>query len=355
MAQEPEVKKEAEAATPTGEETTTPHVEEVTTEETVPEGMPERLAVESDMEAFLKDEADDLDADATPAEVKTEETPPEGPTPKEEAKEETPPVEATPEAAPAPSPAEPKPAEVPPTAAPTEVVVPEPTPPVAPVAAPAEPAQPTPTPTPAAEPTPPTMDQVRATYQENRKALEDQIASNVYNLSEEQVQQLDDGDSSIIPKLAARVYMDAVTGAVAHMITYLPQMVNEALAGRDKQQEWSDKFYAANPALNKDAHGAVVDRLGASYRGMYPVATSEEFIRDVGAQAMVALKVLPGGNGEIVPAPVVPIVPVVPAPKTPPFSPASAGGTGGGAAPPPANPYEALAEAMDPAEELDVD
>lgn len=350
MAPTPEVKKEA--ATPTGEETTPP-AEEVKTEEAkeaVPEGMPERLAVEDDMATFLANEADDLDLDPTPV----EETPPEGPTPKEEAKEETPKVEATPEPAPAPVPAESKPAEVPPTATPPEAVVPAQTPPVAPVVAPAE-AAPTPTPALPAEPTPPSMDEVRAKYQENRKALETQIASNVYNLSEEQVQQLDDGDNSIIPQLAARVYMDAVTGSVAHMITYLPQMIAQVLSGREVDREWSDKFYGANPALNKEAHGPVVDRLAASYRGMYPTASPEEFIRDVGAQAMVALKVLPGGNGQGVPTPILPVVPVVaPAPRIPPFSPASAGG-GGGAAPPPLNPYEALSEAMDPAEELDVD
>lgn len=346
-----------EAATPTSKPTPgdvetappTENVEEVKTE-AVPEGTPEKLAVESDMEAFLADEADDLDADATPAEAKTEETPPEGPTPKEEAKEETPKVEATPEAAAAPPPAEPKPGEVPPTATPPEVVVPAPTPPAAPVAAPAEPAPPSPALP--AEPTPPTMDEVRATYQENRKALEKQIAENVYNLTEDQVQRLDDGDASVIPEFGARVYMDAVTGSVAHMITYLPQMIQEVLAGRDAHQEWTDKFYTANPALDKAAHGAVVDRLGASYRGMYPQATPDEFIRDVGAQAMVALKVLPG-NGQGALAPVVPVV--APVPKVPPFSPASAGGGGGAAAPGSLNPFEALSEAMDPAEELNVD
>jgi len=341
-----DTKKEAEAATPTSEETP-PETPPEETQEAVPEGTVEKLAVESDMDAFLADEADDLDADATPAEAKSEETPPEGPTPEEKAEEETPKVEATPEAAPAPPPAEPKPTEVPPAAAPPAEAVPAPTPPAAPVAAPAEPAPPSPALP--AEPTPPTMDEVRATYQENRKALETQIATNVYNLSEEQVQRLDDGDATIIPELAARVYMDAVTGSVAHMITYLPQMIQEVLAGRDAHQEWTDKFYTANPSLDKAAHGAVVDRLGASYRSMYPQASPEEFIRDVGAQAMVAMKVLPG-NGQDAPTPVV----QAPVPKTPPFSPASAGGGGAPAASGPQNPFDALAESME-SEELNVD
>ena len=343
--------KKKEADTPTADETPTeetppeetPSAEaqsEVKTEET-PEGdaAGEKTAVEQTMEAFLKDEADDLDLD--PAVKAVEEVPPEGPEPEKKVEAEPKPVEAPPEVAPSP-PAEPKPEEVPPTPAPVEVK-PEPTPPVAPVAAPAEP---TPEPTPPVAPAP-TMEEVRKQYQDNRKGLEATLASTVYNLSEEQVQQLDDGDHAIIPALAARVYMDAVTGATAHMITHLPQMVNDILTAREKTDVLDKQFYDANPSLDKATHGETVHKFGMAYRNLFPNNSAEDFIRDVGAQVLVALRVNPAGNSGT-PSTVETVVPKVPA-----FQPASAGG-GKGAAPPPSNVFEVLAEEMN-LEELDAD
>ena len=338
--------KKKEADTPTADETTPPVIEgeseEVKTEAgaEVPEGdatgdaAGEKTAVEQTMDAFLKDEADDLDLDPAVKAVEEvkEDTPPEGPEPEKKAEEEPKPVEAPPEVAPTP-PAEPKKEEAPPTPAPVEVK-PAPTPPTAPVAAPAEP---TPEPVPAAPAM--DMDEVRKNYQENRQQMVDMVATSVYNLSEEQVQRLDDGDTKVISEIAARVYMDAVTGATAHMITHLPQMVHDVLAGRDKTDILEKQFYDSNPALDKAKHGETVSRFGVAYRSLFPQASSADFIRDVGAQTMVALQINPPGNSGTPPT-------VVPeAPKVPAFQPASAGG-GKGAAPAPSNPFEVLAEEM---------
>lgn len=340
--------KKKEVDTPTADKTpaeeTPPEATppEVEAEAKAPEGTAsddaagDKTAVDQTMEAFLKDEADDLDLD--PAVKAVEETPSEGPEPEKKAEAEPKPEEAPPEVAPSP-PAEPKVEEVPPTPAPVEVK-PEPTPPVAPVAAPAEPA---PEPAPALD-----MDAVRKNYQDNRQQMVDMVATEVYNLSEEQVQRLDDGDTKVISEISAKVYMDAVTASVGHMITHLPQMMHDILAGRDKTDILEKQFYDANPALDKASHGETVSKFGMAYRTLFPQASSADFIRDVGAQVMVAMQINPPGNSGT-PTAVAPEAPKVPA-----FQPASAGG-GKGAAPSPQNVFEVLSNAMDPAGELDAD
>jgi len=331
----------APEATPAEETPSETPPAEVTTEAT-PEGEPQSVDDEQTMEAFLEDEGDDLDADA-PAKAKLpEETPSEGPEPKEAVPEEAKPAETPPEAAPEPSPAEAKPEEIPPTPVPAEAK-PEPAPPTVPPAAPVEKPPETP---PAAAPPAVDMEQIRKTYRENRDTLQKQVATEVYNFSEEQVQQFDAGDLGVVSNLAARVYMDAVTGSVAHMMTFLPRMVEQVLAGRDTNQANETRFYTANPNLDKTQHGETVSKFGMAYRTLFPNASSEDFIRDVGAQVMVAMQIQPGSVALPSAEPTVP--------KVPAFQPANAGG-GGGAAPSPTNVFEALSDAMDPTEDLNVD
>ena len=288
-----------------------------TSAETPPEASDDAAIQQQGIDSFLEEEADDLDPEV-------EEVPPEGQEPPEPVSPETPPAKAPPVVVATP-PAVPKPGEAPVVPAPV-VVQPEQPPPPAPTVAPVEPP-----PTPA-----PTMEQIRETYQSNRSEMEANVASTVYNLSEDQVQRLDDGDAALIPELMAKVYMDAVTGAVAHMITHLPNMMESVLTGRDGAKVLEDQFYTSNPNIDRVQHAETVSRFGVAYRHLYPNAPAEEFIRDVGAQVMVALQIAPSGQ----PAP----EPIVA--KTPPFQPAAAGG-GKGAAPPSTNPFEALAEEMD--------
>lgn len=307
-------------------------------EETIPEA-DQRVEAEDPadhMDELLADEADDLDLDPEPA---PPETPPEGQVPPTEG--EQPPAEAPPsEGEQPPAPDATKPAETPP---PAEAPPPEqaPTPPPE-EAAPAE----------APEPAP-TMEQLREQYQANRAGLEKTVATGHYGLNEEQVNRLDDGDPQIIPELMAKVYMDALTGSVAHMITHLPHMMESMIESRDTNATNEKSFFDAWPQLNAAAHGETIGTLGAAYRSVNPTASAEDFIRNVGASALVALGIPPteigdapaqGGNGGTTP---------VSGPQSAPFVP---GGTGrGGSAPvDQPSPYDALASEME-AEELDLD
>ena len=188
------------------------------------------------------------------------------------------------------------------------------------------------------------MKELEAQYLENRKQVEADVASTVYALNEEQIQKMDEGDSTVISQLMAKVYMDAVTGSVAHMLTRLPGLVEQTLQAREQSGQLEQRFYGAWPALDAQKHSADVERFGQVYRQLNPTATPDDFIRDVGAQLMVALKLSPtngggGGNGTGAVAGA-----VTDAPPAKPYIPAKSGS--GGGRPAQTNPFEQLAEEM---------
>jgi len=239
----------------------------------------------------------------------------------------------------------PKPAPAPAAAA--EPVAPVPAP-AAPVADPAVPAPAAAAPVEGAEPSQPqpaapqTVEEERRVLRENytraRTEMETALATTHYKLDDAVKAALDSGDttalSEVIPKVAAKVHMDAMTSAVAHVMQYMPQMLGNLMVQREVETKAQNDFFTAWPQLKMDTHGQVIQRLGLAYRQANPAASAADFIRDVGAQATLALK-LPINNGTV----------PVPAPRAAAFRPAGAGG-GGGLTPAPRaelNPFEALA------------
>jgi len=266
---------------------------------------------EGEMNAFLKDDEDDLDeapADSGQAkEAKPEEAPvAEGEKPAE--------AEAAPEA----KPAEAKPEE----------------------AAPEEPAVP-----PAGEPPQPqpTEEELHEQYATWRTGAEEALAKGHYLLDEKTVEELEDPESAatVIPRLMSRVYLDAVTASVGHVLAALPQLItsmNEVQRQSDKSEA---SFFEAWPQL-KD-HRPDIIRLGQMYRQVFPQASEVDFVREVGSQALIALKI-PMEAPEAKPS----------APVVKPFTPAVGAGAPAGAAQPEINPFEQLSDDMGQ-EQLDLD
>lgn len=184
-----------------------------------------------------------------------------------------------------------------------------------------------------------TVEEIQKTYRESRAAAEALIASSHYKLDDATLLELDENPSAAIPKLLARVYMDAITGAVSHMVQHLPAMIGRVAEGQTTATKAEEEFFQAWPQLA--GKNAEVSHFGVQYRKMFPQASKADFIRDVGAQVVVALKLPFNGAGAQ--------APVAPTPPAPPFRPAGAG-TGAIPAPrqgsKPSNPFEAFAEEM---------
>lgn len=196
-------------------------------------------------------------------------------------------------------------AETPPVASPE---------PVAAVAAAPVPAvvesQAQPTPTPAASP-----DDITKVYSDWRSETEDLLAKHHYKLSEEDMIQIDSNPQEALPRMMARVYMDAVSAAITQVLTYLPQTMRQVTEQERINNESESAFFSKWPAL-KEKKEAVLS-IGQVYRQMNPRATAEQFINEVGAAAMMSLRLDPSQGTQ----PAAPIAaspqPFVPAAQTP--------------------------------------
>lgn len=175
--------------------------------------------------------------------------------------------------------------------------------PVVPPAQTAEqkPAQPTTTTTPAAEvpvgeepaaqPPSRTAEEVQGDYRTWRGQTEGLLATHHYKLTQEELDQLDENPGEFIPKIMSKVYLDAVTATLSQVVQYMPQMVRQVNEQSTKAVKTEDKFYEAWPDLRN--HHATVVRIGQVYRNLNPNASVEDFINEVGAQTMVALRMQP--------------------------------------------------------------
>lgn len=295
---------------------------------------------------FLSDD-DEIDEDA---EVKSVETPEIGKE-KEKPLVEEPKPET--EAAPVEKPEGEKPGEASPEKVeePKPEAAPTPAPGQAPPVTPTEPEPVAATPVaPTPEPTP-VLSEAEQTeaYQKWRDGIETSLAEDRYAISEEEANDLD-----ISPEAAkrysrglSRVYMDAITGAVGHMTQAMPQLLEAALATRDTTSQAEVDFFTAWPKLNAPENKETLSRLGKAYRQLNPNVPAADFIRDVGAQAHIALRI-----------PVEEAVPAVPAsgeaPPAPsaPFKPAGSGSPGGSPSGD-KNAFTVLSEEFDE-EELDL-
>lgn len=297
----PKILREAEnevGATPTAEATPAPEVESTPGGES------------GELDDFLQDDMDDTD------DVLEEGTP--------EVEEPAPTVAPAESVAPAEEPAptvEGASASTPQSVPVTPAVAAEPAPQtlVAPAVAPQPAAEPT-----VQEPEPQyTPEQVLDQYRTWRSNTIDSLATGHYSISEEQMEQLDENPSQIVPRLLAGVYMDAVTDSRNQMIRELPGLMQGALSARDVNSEREGQFYKIWPQLNTPEHRQTVLRMASIYRQINPTADVDTMTREVGAQVLVALRMPFDPNATVAPAAtpavVAPVIAAVPA-----FTPAAA-------------------------------
>lgn len=189
-------------------------------------------------------------------------------------------------------------AAVPPVQPPTPVQ-----PPVQPVAvAPAAPQQGLP---PASE-----IAEIVQGLETHGKALAGHIATTTFALSKEEADALEVNAVGEIPKLMARVHLEASKNTLRQIETFVPKivesLVNKILQTRTASTEALADFYKAWPGLSSDKHQKLVDQYAKVFRATNPQATRKDAIAFVGAaiHAQLGLPVqvaAPGSNGQTPP------------------------------------------------------
>jgi hypothetical protein len=161
-----------------------------------------------------------------------------------------------------------------------------------------------------------TAEEASNLFKEWRNTTEDLLAKHHYNLSEKDVEEFNENPGAFVSKAMSRVYLDSIQAAFQQFTNYLPRMVGQVLEMKKHTSEREESFYSAWPKLRE--HQDTVLRMGASYRAQNPTATLDQFIKEVGAQAMVALRLPMDASGAASAA-------SAPAPKKP-FKPAGTSG-----------------------------
>jgi hypothetical protein len=132
-----------------------------------------------------------------------------------------------------------------------------------------------------------TAEQVMESFRNWRQTAEGVLANSHYNLTKEDADALNVDPGQVIPKLMAKVYLDAVTAAVNVISQSLPQTVMGTIEAHNGYQKNESEFFGEWPGL-KD-HYAEVLRVGQVYRHLNPSASKADFVRSVGAQVAMAL------------------------------------------------------------------
>lgn len=144
-----------------------------------------------------------------------------------------------------------------------------------------------------------------------------------FPVNEEDADLLVTSPEKVMPKLAANLFLRTYEAVMQGVQQKMPQMVLMANEVQETKTALESQFYEKWEMLDKSKHKDLVDRYGIAYLQTNPNATREDFIRDVGASAVVALGLpfpqVQQPTQQAAPPPVRPSAPVgrPPAPKGP--------------------------------------
>lgn len=178
-----------------------------------------------------------------------------------------------------------------------------------------------------------TDDEAAKLFSDWRNETESLLAQHHYRMSEKDVEEFNENPAAWVPKAMSRVYLDCISASFQQFVTYLPRMVDQVLDMKASTESRENEFFGAWPELKQ--HKDTVLRLGAAYRAQNPTASAEDFIKEVGAQACVALRITPPGMQAAAPKQPEVKAPFTPASQTPAPVPPK---------PKSNNPFETLAE-----------
>ena len=159
----------------------------------------------------------------------------------------------------------------------------------------------------------------------------------VYAIDETDARDLAVEPEKVLPKLAARVYVDTVEAVTGVLGAQLPNVVRELLRLERNREKAEDTFYSKFPALKDQRFEKSVHSAIKVVRAQNPSASMEEVVTQAGITASLANKIpLPAEFVGEAPAP-------APAAKSRSFRPAQPGASRPTAPPGPSNEFEKLA------------
>jgi hypothetical protein len=194
--------------------------------------------------------------------------------------------------------------------------------------------------TPEPEQQPLTPEEVQRQRAEWRAQAEHDLAEGQYKMPQELVDEFETSPETAIPKLASKLYLDAIEGATYAIMSQLPTVVQQVNQSQTLSERYEGQFFEMWPMLDKSnpSHVETIRTHAANFRQMNPQASPEDVMKHAGAAAVIALK-LPVGQQTVTEQPATPA----------PHKPAGGGAPGGapGQSQRSSNPFEILDEDVD--------
>ena len=112
-----------------------------------------------------------------------------------------------------------------------------------------------------------------------------------FSLTEDEATEIAITPEKAVPRLMAKMAVKISEMMVPALATTMPQIVEAQSSIRAQQQKAEEQFFTRWPQLRE--HRERVTRIAEVHRRLNPTAKMDEFIDEVGAQAIVALKLSP--------------------------------------------------------------
>lgn len=150
--------------------------------------------------------------------------------------------------------------------------------PAAAAPAPAAPATPT-------EASPADVDSLIAAFDSQAAEIFQQVAPQ-FNLTPEQITELETDAATALPKLLATTYIKSIKTAMSAMQQLVPQMISRTIAQQEVGREMETAFFKQWNQLDRTKHGNDIRMFAKTFSAANPQMTRDELFSLVGAAVM---------------------------------------------------------------------
>lgn len=128
---------------------------------------------------------------------------------------------------------------------------------------------------------------------EHEAAAIEHLANTVFRLEPAEVEAIESDFAGNMPKLLAKVALFGQHQLLTQLGNIVPLMMQRSSEQRKIHETNANKFYDAWPNIDRQKHGELVNQLGVRYRKMFPEATLDQMIQQLGPLVLTAIGAQP--------------------------------------------------------------
>lgn len=120
-----------------------------------------------------------------------------------------------------------------------------------------------------------------------------QVLVQRYQISDEDAASFITAPNEVVPNMLAELHMSVLESSVQALAGLIPNMVSQVMERQKANTAANDAFFKAWPKLAKDEFQTPLLRMLSAYKISNPEVPQEQLIREVGAAAHLAFRLLP--------------------------------------------------------------